>query len=278
MKLYKILLVDDEINTLNIIVDYFEEINTYYTFYRARNGKEALRIAQEFCLDLVITDWEMPVMDGIELIKNLKSNKKASKTPVIMLTGKMISSENLEIAFAAGATDYIRKPIDKIELIARVRSMLTLSDSFKEAINLKERELVNTAMQIVQNNEFNIKLQKKIVEIDTKYGVIDTELKLMLSELKDEISHKIKGDTWDQFDMYLKEVHPDFFNRLIATCPSISPAELKLAAFLRLNISTKDIASIMFLTVDSVRTARTRLRKKLNLSSRDNLTVFLLST
>jgi len=277
MKLHKILIVDDDIATLNIIVDCFEEIKSDYLFYRANNGKDALKIALQFYPDLVISDWDMPVMDGLELIELLKKDEKTSQTPVIMLTGKMVSSDHLQQAFRAGATDYIRKPIDKIELIARVRSMLMLSDSFKTAIDLKNRDLVNTAMHIVQNNEFNTKIRQKVIEIESKYGSQDYKLKLLLSELKDEISEKLKAEAWNQFDMYFKKVHPDFFTQLILYCPSISPAELRLAAFLKLNISTKDIAAIMFLTVDSVRTARTRLRKKLNLKQEENLITFLLS-
>ena len=277
MRLHKILIVDDDIATLNIIVDCFEKIEFNYLFYRANNGRDALRIALEFYPDLIISDWDMPVMDGLELIELLQKNELTRQTPVIMLTGKMISSEHLQAAFRAGATDYIRKPIDQIELIARVHSMLILSDSFKDAIELKDRDLINTAMHIVQNNEFNIKIRKMVVDIDKKYGLLNPELKLLLSELKDEISDKLKGEAWNQFDMYFKKVHADFFNRLILYCPSISPADLRLAAFLRLNIPTKDIAAIMFLTIDSVRTARTRLRKKLKLKQDDNLTTFLLS-
>jgi len=277
MRLHKILIVDDDIATLNIIVDCFEKINSNYVFYRASNGRDALRIALEFCPDLIISDWEMPVMDGLELIEQLQKNDLTRQTPVIMVTGKMISSEHLQAAFKAGATDYIRKPIDQVELIARVHSMLILSDSFKDAIELKDRDLINTAMHIVQNNEFNIKLRKKVIDIDRSYGDLNPDLKTLLSELKDDISDKLKGEAWNQFDMYFKKVHADFFNRLVLYCPSISPADLRLAAFLRLNIPTKDIAAIMFLTIDSVRTARTRLRKKLKLKQDDNLTTFLLS-
>jgi DNA-binding response OmpR family regulator/DNA-binding CsgD family transcriptional regulator len=277
MKSHKILIVDDETSTLNIIVDCFEELESDYTFYQANNGKDGLRIALEFKPDLIITDWEMPVMDGIEMIKRMKKNELICQTPIVMLTGRMTSSDHLQMAFNAGAIDFIRKPIDKIELIARVRSMLMLADSFRETIDLKDRDLTNTAIHIVQNNEFNVKLRNKVMEIDSKYGSLDSEMSQMLVELKEEIADKLKGEAWNQFDMYFKKVHPDFFNRIVALCPSISSAELRLAGFLRLNIATKDIAAIMFLTVDSVRTARTRLRKKLSMSQDDNLIGFLMA-
>lgn len=277
MKSHKILIVDDETSTLNIIVDCFEEHESNYIFYQANNGKDGLRIALEFKPDLIITDWEMPIMDGIEMIQCLKKDDLTKLTPIVMLTGRMTSSDHLQMAFNAGATDYIRKPIDKIELIARVRSMLMLADSFRETIELKDRDLTNTAIHIVQNNEFNVKVRNKVIEIDSKFGMLDMQLNKMLMDMKEEIAEKLKGEAWNQFDMYFKRVHPDFFNRLVLQCPSISSAEMRLAGFLRLNIATKDIAAIMFLTVDSVRTARTRLRKKLNMSQDDNLIGFLMS-
>lgn len=277
MRLHKILMVDDDVDTLNQIINCFEGLDNMYLFYRALNVKDALQICTDYEPDLIITDWEMPIVSGIEFIKYIKNSGRLYDIPIIMLTGKMTRPEHLNVAFSAGATDFIRKPIEKIELIARVRSMLMLSDSHREAIELKNRDLVNTALHIVQNNEFNAKLRQKVIEMEKSCGYLDVDLTKMLKELNADLCEKIKMEAWDKFDSYFKQVHPNFFNRLIAICPKISPAELRLAAFLRLNIGTKEIAAIMFLTVDSVRTGRTRLRKKLNLPQDENLITFLLT-
>jgi len=277
LSLRKILIVDDDVAILNMIIDCFEEIDANYLFYRANNGKTALQIATNYLPDLIITDWEMPLITGIELIKCLKMDERTRRIPVVMLTGKMTQVQHLEMAFNAGAIDFIRKPIEKIELITRVRSMLLLADSFNDAIDLKNRDLTNMAMYIVQNNEFNVKLRQEIARLEATYGHLDATLVKTLKDLNDDLSDKIKYEAWGKFEVYFKQINPDFFNCLIAICPSISPAELRLAAFLRLNLGTKDIAAIMFLTIDSVRTARTRLRKKLSLKPSDNLTTFLLS-
>jgi len=277
MKFHKILIVDDDIDTLNFIVDCFENLENHYLFYRAMNVKEAYQIYIDYAIDLVITDWEMPVFSGIDLIKLVKNDKKKYDIPIIMLTGKMTSTKHLEIAFTTGVTDFIRKPIDKIELVSRVRSMLLLSDSHKETVELKNRDLANAALHIVQNNEFYAKLRQNIIELERTCGHLDINLSKMLKELNEDLCERIKSEAWAKFDDYFKQVHPLFFKRLIEVCPKISPAELRLAAFLKLNIGTKEIASILFLTVDSVRTGRTRLRKKLNLKSDENLTTFLLS-
>jgi len=277
MKTNKILLVDDDVSILNMIIDCFEETDANYLFYRASNGRDALQIVTNYLPDLIITDWEMPIMNGVELIQYLKKEELTRHIPVIMLTGKMTQSDHLEAAFNAGAIDFIKKPIERVELIARVRSMLLLANSFNETIDMKNRDLTNTAMHVIQNNEFNVKLRHEVIKLKTNYGNLDANLAEILNSLIEDLSEKIKYEAWGKFDDYFKQVHPSFFNSLIFICPSISPTELKLAAFLRLNLGTKEIAAIMFLTVDSVRTARTRLRKRLGLSPNDNLITFLLS-
>lgn len=132
MKVQKILIVDDEPSNLAGMVDIFEKAGSMYEIFQSLNAELALHIAHVRQPDLIITDWEMPVKNGIEMIKELKQSEDTKDIPVIMCTGVMISSEHLQTALNAGAVDYIRKPVDEIELMARVQSMLVLSNSFKE--------------------------------------------------------------------------------------------------------------------------------------------------
>ena len=132
MKVNKILIVDDEPSNLAAMVDIFMKAGSMYEIFQSLTAKMAIEIAQKRLPDLIITDWEMPVKNGIEMIKELKQDSLTCDIPIIMCTGVMISSEHLQTALDAGAVDYIRKPVDEIELMARVRSMLVLSNSFKE--------------------------------------------------------------------------------------------------------------------------------------------------
>ena len=136
MENYSILIVDDSPDNLKTIIEYLSESELSLTILKAPNGKVACSLAEKKHPDLIITDWEMPEMDGIETIKHLKSQQETKDIPIIMCTGKMITSENLNMALKAGAVDYIRKPIDIIELNARVNSMLKLSESYKEIKHL----------------------------------------------------------------------------------------------------------------------------------------------
>ncbi|MBU8892146.1 MAG: hybrid sensor histidine kinase/response regulator [Bacteroidales bacterium] len=132
MNNYSILVVDDSQDNLKTISSYLKESELSLTILKAPNGKIACMLAEKKLPDLIIMDWEMPEMDGIETLKYLKSLDHTKDIPVIMCTGKMTTSEHLKTALEAGAVDYIRKPIDKTELSARVYSMLKLSESYKE--------------------------------------------------------------------------------------------------------------------------------------------------
>lgn len=125
----KILIVDDEPDNLESIVSVIEETSKNLIIFQALNGESAFKIAEKEIPHIIITDWDMPELSGIELIRMIKHEPKLQHIPIIMCSGKMIFSENLKTALEAGAVDFLRKPIDKIELLARLNSMLKLSES-----------------------------------------------------------------------------------------------------------------------------------------------------
>lgn len=134
----KILIVDDQPENLQTIVEIFSNECSEWNVIKAPNGKIALKIVQKIIPDMIITDWEMPQLDGIELIKKLKNNPQTTDIPVIMCTGVMTSSQNLNMALEAGAIDYIRKPVDAIELIARTKANLHLAEQYRKVKKLND--------------------------------------------------------------------------------------------------------------------------------------------
>jgi PAS domain S-box-containing protein len=123
----KILLVDDEPLNLKLYDKMLKEHNFVIT--TATNGQECLdRVCEEFP-DLIILDWNMPVMDGIDALETLKKDNSTKDIPVLMVTGVMTSSEDLAYAMTVGAVDFLKKPFDKQELNARVRNILLLNES-----------------------------------------------------------------------------------------------------------------------------------------------------
>jgi phosphoserine phosphatase RsbU/P len=136
-----ILVADDDQINLKILFSYLKDSDEYYKILTATNGKIACDIALAELPDLIIMDWEMPEMNGIEALGVLKKDLRTKDIPVIMATGKMISPENLRQALQAGARDFVRKPIEKIELQARVKTGIELSRSFKTIKQLYDSTL-----------------------------------------------------------------------------------------------------------------------------------------
>lgn len=103
-----------------------------FEVYTASDGPAGLELAQSKKLDLILLDWMMPGMNGLEVLSELKHNKKTENIPVFMFTAKGIM-DDIEQAFEIGADDYIVKPIDGDELAKRIKVKLAKYEAKKRA-------------------------------------------------------------------------------------------------------------------------------------------------
>jgi len=103
-------------------------------------GDKVFNKALQQNFDVILLDWEMPEMDGIEVLKLLKANPQTAEVPVIMVTSNT-TSEHVRIAFDAGATDYIKKPIEPQELLSRMKTVTQISNSYREIKNMNKHIL-----------------------------------------------------------------------------------------------------------------------------------------
>jgi len=117
----KILLVDDS-NTI-LMMEKFILRNGPYEILTATNGEEGVLKAAEEMPDLILLDVIMPKMGGFEACRLLRTTRATSEIPIIMVTTRG-EAANVEAGWASGCTDYVTKPINSIELLAKVRSFL----------------------------------------------------------------------------------------------------------------------------------------------------------
>ena len=208
MKQYSILVVDDMPRNLNIIIDFLKDSGLNFKILKAPNGKIACDIADKKMPNLIITDWDMPVMDGIEAIKWLKKNKRTRDIPIIVTSGAMTLPVDVKTALEFGAVDYIKKPVNKIELIARVNSMLNLFESNKK-IKLLYEELRATNEQLFSQQE---ELKATLNQLtETQSQLVQSEKMASMGVLLAGITHEINnplnyiqgGET--VLKMYVKE-------------------------------------------------------------------------
>jgi class 3 adenylate cyclase len=119
----RILIVDDEPFNLDLLEQ--ELIEHGYVIERAVNGLEALEKTASFGPDVILLDFMMPKMNGLEVVQRLRATAEYKSIPVILLTARATQEEKIA-GLDAGADDYVTKPFDSFELLARVRAMLRI--------------------------------------------------------------------------------------------------------------------------------------------------------
>jgi class 3 adenylate cyclase len=143
----KILIVDDEPFNLDLLEQ--ELSDQHYEIERASDGMEAIEKIARFQPDVILLDYMMPKMNGIEVVERLRQDGRTKSIPVILLTAKG-SQEDKVRGLDAGADDYVVKPFDSFELLARVRSMLRLKELHDSLEDLNRSLAEKVAEQVAE--------------------------------------------------------------------------------------------------------------------------------
>ncbi|MYL57734.1 response regulator [Virgibacillus halodenitrificans] len=128
-----VLIVDDDPVNLKILCKLLDE---NYHLGTARNGEEALNRLTDKQWDLIISDVMMPNMSGYQLTREIRKQYTVSELPILLLTARN-QTEDIHTAFDAGANDYIAKPVDRVELLSRVKSLIDLKVSIHEHLRME---------------------------------------------------------------------------------------------------------------------------------------------
>jgi DNA-binding response OmpR family regulator len=285
MSIKTLLIVDDDPMNIKIINELLLSTKSpKYEVLNASNAKLGLTIAESVQPNLIITDWEMPEMNGIEFIKRLKKNEKTKEIPVIMASGIMTTSEDLDLALSAGAEDYIRKPIDKIELLARVRSIMAIADQIKEIREQKEiiieqqkqlhdlelsqlkKELLHKEKEASSSVNFMILNETEKTELIEKIGKLEPYLnsqgKVLLKSYFADIKQWENNFSLTELENKFDQINSTFYERLIEVNPSITKNEKILSTFMAMDLSPSEIALITKRSLNSINVAFSRLREK----------------
>ncbi len=132
----KILVIDDLPENVFILQDRL--VQDGYEVITAYDGNEGIEKAYSTLPDLILLDVMMPDISGFEVCKILVNNEKTKHIPVILVTAKA-SAEDTKEGLEAGAFDYIKKPFNRIELMARVKSALKLSEANKQLLEIEKQ-------------------------------------------------------------------------------------------------------------------------------------------
>jgi phosphate regulon transcriptional regulator PhoB len=189
-KMRTVLIVDDERDILDLIA--FNLRQDGFSVLTADNGLTAMDIMAKEHPDLVILDWMMPSMDGLEVCRRLRKNPETSRLPVIMLTAKSDTMDKV-VGLEIGADDYLTKPFHIRELLARIHSLLRRVDQPQENEGRKIMRFRDIAVDL---NTYRVTVGDRLLELTSR------EIKLLAFLItrpgrvytRDELLNYVWGD------------------------------------------------------------------------------------
>jgi len=197
----RILVIDDLPENVFLLQDRLEHAG--FLVITAYDGKSGIEKAIKELPDLILLDVMMPDITGIEVCKTLVSNEATQGIPIILVTAKS-DAEDTKEGLEAGAFDYIKKPFNRVELLARVHSALKLSDANKLLLDAEKK---NTFVATV------VTANHKIIQPLTLLSLSSAALKRELS--KEVISKEAILNRINYIDIAIKEIN-DVLNQLNA--------------------------------------------------------------
>lgn len=164
-----ILIVDDDIEIANLIAIYLQ--NEGYEVIKAENGLRALEVLNSTNIDLILLDIMMPHMDGIQACMKIREEKNM---PIIMLSAKTEDMDKI-LGLTAGADDYIGKPFNPLELIARVKSQLRRYKKFNGSISsIINENIIEIDELSINTDTYQVKVGEREVKLTPReFGILE---------------------------------------------------------------------------------------------------------
>ncbi|MEI7677250.1 MAG: response regulator [Bacteroidales bacterium] len=291
----KILVIDDESESIDVLQYLLEELK--YEVHSLMQPELAIATIKNIAPQLIILDWIMPVKSGIEVLNDIKKDSEIADIPIIISTGVRTKSDDLKTALDSGAFDFVRKPIDETELAARVASALSTFDYIKKIIVMqvqaneqdlklaetkarlleneldkKERELIASTISLLHNKKLINTIKDDVLEDTT---IVDEASKNQLLRILTKYENVANTFNWQMFEKRFTELNIEFYKNLRAKYPLLTSNELRLCALYKIGLSSKEVSILLYSNYEAIRKAVYRIRKKMQISDKTELSLFL---
>ena len=166
---------------------------------------------------------------------------------------------------------YIEKQLEEYNDTKQKLLSIELN-KINQELESKQKSITAATLKLIQNAERDSQTIEQLMEIEKN---TNPEGKQKISTLIADYKRKSYNSNWDEFEILFEKVHHSFYEKLNIQYPNLTANERKICAFLKLNMSSKDMAQITFQSEDALKKARLRLRQKLGIDRETNLTTFL---
>ncbi|MTH16092.1 triple tyrosine motif-containing protein [Flavobacterium sp. LC2016-01] len=169
-----------------------------------------------------------------------------------------------------------RAELNEQRLNLEQENMTIVRENLETTINLKNAKVASNTVNLIHLNEILLSIKELIGQMDKKN---DPNVNFnLLTKINKLIDHELQGDKhWNEFEEIFNQLHDNFMQRMKTTYPELTPRDMRLCAYLRMNFNTKEIAPLLGISVRGVEDTRYRIRKKLQLPSDANITEFILN-
>jgi tetratricopeptide (TPR) repeat protein len=191
---------------------------------------------------------------------------------------KRIAQQRKDMVTIIVVTSLIFVIIVIILLLSRMRiksrTVKLENDKLELDLEIRSKELTANVMSIMKKNKSLWQIAKKLKTIQKE--AVKDETKMAIRKITRELNKAVEDEHWEEFELRFNQTHSEFYTKLLDRFPNLTPHEQRLCAFLRLNMTTKEISEITGQRTATIEMARTRLRKKLNITNtQTNLITFL---
>ncbi|MDQ6471630.1 triple tyrosine motif-containing protein [Flavobacterium sp. LHD-80] len=169
-----------------------------------------------------------------------------------------------------------RAELNEQRLNYEQENMAIVRENLETTINLKNAKVASNTVNLIHLNEILLSIKELIGQMNKKN---DPNVNFsLLTKINKLIDHELQGDKhWNEFEEIFNQLHDNFMQRMKTTYPELTPRDMRLCAYLRMNFNTKEIAPLLGISVRGVEDTRYRIRKKLQLPSDANITEFILN-
>lgn len=216
-----LLIIDDDVRLIELLTEYLQ-MNQFTVSHRL-NGIHAVDNIRDLSPDIIILDYMMPEKDGLEVLKDIRH---ASDIPVIMLTAKGDETDRI-VGLELGADDYLPKPFNPRELLARIKAVLRRQGPEQKNIPTKDDTQICVDGLVLNTAAHTIEVNKKVIDLSTtEFNILRVFMKHPNQVLsRDQIMTMAQGKDFMAFDRSI-DIHVSKLRSKIETDPA-SPKRIK---------------------------------------------------